>query len=110
MKRLELIYNEDSIEMRYFEDESERYRSWKLSKSIINKLIPWWKSIKFKLKNFPVVQTGETHEFRIDTGKYMYIKEFMDKNNYCIGSWDIPIFLIESLSDMEKEGLTEKQV
>jgi len=110
MKRLELIYTEYIIEMRYFEDETERYRSWRLSKSIVNRLIPWWKDVKFKLKEFPVIKSGKYYEFRMDNCKYLYIKEFGCDNNCCKGSWDIPVILIETLSDMEREGLSEKIV
>ena len=108
MKILELIYNDDNIEIRYFEDNIERYRSWELSKSIVNRLIPWWRDIKFKLDKFPVIKSGKYYEFRMDDCKYLYIKEFEIDYKYCKGSWDIPIVLIEALSDMEKEGLTEK--
>jgi len=108
MKRLELLYEEDIIELRYFEDESNRYRSWKIPKTIIEKLIPWWNDAKFKIKKFPVIKKGKCYEFRMDVSKYLYIKEFKYGTNYCEGSWDIPVVLIESLCDMKIEGLTEK--
>lgn len=110
MKRLELVYSEDIIEMRYFEDESNRYRSWKLSKSIVNELIPWWRTVKFKLKEFPIIKSEKFYEFRMDVAKYVYIKEFKTGNSFCKGSWDIPVALVEALSDMEREGLTEKTI
>lgn len=110
MKKLELLYEEDIIELRYFEDESNRYRSWKLPKTIISKLIPWWKDIKFRIKKFPVIDRGARHEFRMDVPKYIYIKEFTNDNNFCNGSWDIPIILIEALCDMERDGITEKMI
>lgn len=110
MKRLELVYDEDIIELRYFEDDTNKYRSWRLSKSIVNELIPWWKSVKFKLKKFPIIKSEKFYEFRMDVCKYVYIKEFDADSHYCCGSWDIPVVLIEALSEMEKEGLTEKIV
>jgi len=110
MKRLELIHDEErGVEIKYFEDESERYRSWKLPKFIIDKLIPWWDNTKFKIKEFPVVKKGIFYEFKIEVGKYMDIKEFK-RGNYCIGAWSIPVFIIEALSDMERDGITSKNI
>lgn len=109
MKRLELVYNKDNIEMKYFEDESKRYRSWILPEFIVSKLIPWWNDIKFKIKEFPVAKRGNFYEFKIEVGKYIDIREFKSES-YCIGSWSIPVVLIEALSEMEKEGLTRKNI
>ena len=108
MKRVELIYEDEFIEIRYFEDDSNRYRSWKLSKYIVDKLIPWWEDTKFKIKDFPIIKKGECYEFKMVISKYLYIKEFKYNTNYCEGSWDIPIVLVEALSNMEKEKITEK--
>jgi len=110
MKRVELIYNCDNIEIRYFNNGDERYISWELSKSVISRLIPWWRTVKYNLKEFPIIVSKPFYEFRMDTCKYLYIKEFEGKNRNCRGSYDIPIVVIEALLDMEREGLTEKNI
>jgi hypothetical protein len=108
MNTLELVYDDNNIELRYFEN-SDRYRSWTLSKFIINELIPWWRDTKFNICKFPVIKIEKYYEFNMVCSRYIYIKEF-DGNTNCLGSWDIPIVVIEALSEMEKEGITKKNL
>lgn len=108
MKRLELVHEGDDIELKYFEDETDRYRSWKLSKYLINSLIPWWNNIGKKTQSLrvPLIETTEFYEFKIYDFRKIYIKEF----GKCKRDYDIPIVLIEALSEMEKEGITSKKI
>lgn len=108
MKHLDIVYKDDMIELKYFEDDNEQYKSWRLSKYLINSLIPWWNNVGKKTRSLrvPLIETTEFYEFKIYDFRKVYIKEF----GKCKRDYDIPIVLIEALSEMEKEGLTSKNI
>ena len=95
-----LINSSDGIlEVRYFDDyKDERYRSWKMPKTVAEELIFWWKRLKQnKGKEFPIKEKTKICEFSMNTEKYIEVREFNSLGSYKMIGWSLPKEVVEEL-------------
>lgn len=81
---------DNKLEIYYYEDESEKYRSWKMPLKIVREFVKWRPTIDATKDTLPIKAKKKDCEFEIVHDKWVYIKE-VDENGYreTVG-WDLP--------------------
>ena len=97
--------SDGSLEVRYFDDyKDSSYRSWRLPKGVVGKLIAWMKELKNnKNINFPIKTKTKICEFSMQTEKYIGIREFDTLGRYKVVGWNLPKVAVEELIDWDEK-------
>lgn len=98
--KVEFVNSSDGVlEMRYFDDcKDERYRSWKMPRTVAEELISWQKRLKqSKDEKFPIKEKAKICEFSMNTEKYIEVREFDSSGRYKMAGWSLPKEIVEEL-------------
>ena len=89
---------DENIELRYYDCPSnDTYRSWLLSRQILNALISFWKSYRSGSRTIPVLERVPEGEFRMLSEKTVQLKEADPYGALKMTGADLSVDLIESL-------------